>query len=68
MRDIKQSLIFSNKVKNAKEEFKMNHQEFSIFLGYPRDTVVKWVQGKITPPEDKQDDVLKKIANKKEAS
>ena len=67
MKDTVAMKEFSDKVREGKKALGMAHTDFASFLGVPRDTAVKWVQGKTMPNSAKKASILKKIADKLDA-
>ena len=61
MKNYEEIKIFSDKLKKAKDKLNMNHTQFAEFLGYSRETCVKWIHGVFMPGDEKKEIILKKI-------
>ena len=61
MKDTEEIKIFSENIRKAKKKLKLSHTAFAEFLGFNRDTVIKWYAGISLPPEDRKEIVLKKL-------
>ncbi len=60
-KNMKDVIEFSKTIRKAKEKVKMNHHDFATFLGYSRETYLKWYNGKSLPGEARKKEVLKKL-------
>lgn len=64
MSDMQDVIIFSNKIKEAKQKLGYNHNEFATFIDHPRDTYMHWYKADYMPNATVQADVLAKIKAK----
>jgi len=63
MKNAQEVTKFSNIIRNAKNKLGLNHTQMGEFLGFSRETVLKWYRGDMMPGKERQEIVMKKLTD-----